>query len=115
MAHGPAQARSMVDTEQRWRWWLAGAPAPGRYGPRQLVMRWGKRRRARRGSVPTFTGACTAARRRCDNDGASSQDGDSVGAMRTRRRRFNGVGIFIGGRVTFYNAEARQGAFNGRH
>jgi hypothetical protein len=29
--------------------------------------------------------------------------------MRTRRRRVGGVGIFIGGRATFYRAEARRG------
>jgi hypothetical protein len=50
-------------------------------------------------------------RRRRDGGGASAQDGDSVGAMRTRRRRVRGVGIFIGGRVTFYRAEEGRGAF----
>jgi hypothetical protein len=37
--------------------------------------------------------------------------------MRTRRKRVRGLGIFIGGRATFYRAEARwgrSGAFNGR-
>jgi hypothetical protein len=80
-------------------------------------MRWGKRRRARRGSVPTFTRACTTARRRRDGNEASARDGDGMGAMRTRRRRVRGVGIFIGDRTTFYRAEARRerlGAFNGR-
>jgi hypothetical protein len=101
MAHGPAQVRSTVDTEQRWWWWLTEAPAPGRYGPRWLIMRWGKQRRARRGSVPTFTRACTTARRRRDGGGASARDGNGVSTMRTRRRRVRGVGIFIGGRTTF--------------
>jgi hypothetical protein len=56
-------------------------------------------------------------RRRCDSGGASARDGDDAGAMRTRRRRVGGVGIFIGGRVTFYREEAgwgRPGAFNGQ-
>jgi hypothetical protein len=62
-------------------------------------MRWGKWRRARRGSIPTFTGACTATRRRHDGGGASARDGDGAGGMRTRRRRVRGVVIFIGGRA----------------
>jgi hypothetical protein len=99
---------STVDTEQRRRWWLTGAPTPGRYGPRWLITSWGKQRRAHRGSVLTFTGACTAARRRRDGGGASARDDDSVGAMRTRRRRVRGVGIFIRGRATFYRAEVRR-------
>jgi hypothetical protein len=48
------------------------------------------------------------ARWRRDGGGASAQDGDGVGVMRTRRRRVGGVEIFIGGRVTFYRAEARR-------
>jgi hypothetical protein len=99
---------STVDTEQRRRWWLTGAPSPDRYRPRRLIARWGKRRRAHRGSVPTFTRACMAVRRRHDGGGASAQDGDGAGVMRTRRRRVGGVGIFIGGKVTFYRAEARR-------
>jgi hypothetical protein len=117
MAHGLAQVRSTVDTDQRQRWWLTRAPAPGRYRPRRLITRWGKWRRARRGSFLTFIGACTAARRRHDGCGASAWDGNDVGAMRTRRRRVRGVGIFIGGRATFYRVEVRRersGAFNGR-
>jgi hypothetical protein len=47
------------------------------------------------------------ARWRRDGGGASAQDGDGTGAMRTMRR--TGVGTFIGGRVTFYRAEARRG------
>jgi hypothetical protein len=78
-------------------WWLTGAPAPDRYGPRWLVVRWGKRRRARQGSVPTYIGACMAARRWRDGGGASAQDGDGVGLMRIERRRVRGVGIFIEG------------------
>jgi hypothetical protein len=31
-----------------------------------------------------------------------------VGMVRTRRRRVREVGIFIGGRATFYRAEARR-------
>jgi hypothetical protein len=94
------------------------APATGRYGPRWLITRWGKRRRARRGSIPTFTGACTMARRWHDGGGASAWDGNDVGAMRTKRRRVRGVGISIRGRAAFYRAEARRGrlgAFNSRH
>jgi hypothetical protein len=72
-------------------------------------MRWGKRRSARRGSVPTFTEACTTARRWRDGGGASAQDGDGTGVMRTRRRGVRGVGIFIGGMVTFYRAAVRRG------
>jgi hypothetical protein len=48
-------------------------------------------------------------RRWCDGGGALAQDGDNTGLMRTRRRRVRGVGIFIGGRATFYRAEARRG------
>jgi hypothetical protein len=57
-----------------------------------------------------------AARRQRDDGGASAQDGDGASMMRTKRRRVGGVGIFIGGRATFYRAEARQGrpgVFNG--
>jgi hypothetical protein len=50
-----------------------------------------------------------AVRRRCDSSGALAQDGGGVSAMRTRRRRVRGVRIYIGGRVTFYRAEARRG------
>jgi hypothetical protein len=50
-----------------------------------------------------------AARRRRDDGGALARDGDDAGMMRTRSRRGGGVGIFIGGRVTFYRAEARRG------
>jgi hypothetical protein len=49
------------------------------------------------------------ARRRRDGGGALAQDGGNAGTMRTRRRRDRGVGIFIGGRETFYRAEAMQG------
>jgi hypothetical protein len=117
MAHEPAQAQSTVDTEQRRWWWLTEAPALGRYGPRRLVTRCGKLRRARQGLVPTFTGACMVARRWHDGGGALARYGDSASTTRTRRRRVRGVGIFIGGRATFYTAEARwgrSGAFNGR-
>jgi hypothetical protein len=46
------------------------------------------------------------ARRQRDGGGASAQDGDRASAMRTKRRRVGGVGIFIGGRTTFYRVEA---------
>jgi hypothetical protein len=95
MAHGPLRRWSMVDRGQRPQWRLTGAPAPGWYGSRWLVTRWGKRRRARGGSVPTLTGACTTAWRWRDSGGASAWDGDGASVMRTRRRRVRGVGIFI--------------------
>jgi hypothetical protein len=50
-----------------------------------------------------------AARRGRDGGGASAQDGDGAIAMRTRRRRVGGVGIFIGARATFYRVEVMQG------
>jgi hypothetical protein len=81
------------------------------YGPWRLNVRWGKRRRARWGSVPIFTGACTTVRRRRDDGGALAQDGDNAGTMRTRRRRVRGVGIFIAGRVTFYRAGEGRAVF----
>jgi hypothetical protein len=49
------------------------------------------------------------ARRWRDGGGASAQDGNGAGAMRTRWMRVRGVGIFIRGRATFYRAEARRG------
>jgi hypothetical protein len=47
-------------------------------------------------------------RRRTDG-GTSARMGDVISLVRTRRRRVGGVGIFIGGRVAFYRAKARQG------
>jgi hypothetical protein len=37
-----------------------------------------------------------ATRRQHDSSGASARDDDDTGAMRSKRRRVRGVGIFIG-------------------
>jgi hypothetical protein len=52
-----------------------------------------------------------AARRWRDGGGASAQDGDGVGLMRTERRRVRRVGIFIGGQgdLLWGGGEAGEG------
>jgi hypothetical protein len=44
-----------------------------------------------------------------------SQEDDDEGALRAKRGSVGGVGGFTEGGVSFYRAEARPSAFNGRH
>jgi hypothetical protein len=73
------------------------------------------------GRAGELNGGVVAAREvvegRLTGSGASARKGDGEGALRAKRGRVGGVGVFSEGAAGFYRAEARRGrpsAFNGR-
>jgi hypothetical protein len=96
---------------------LPKARPSARSRPRWLAARWGKEGGRHRESILASTKGWKAARRWHTSGGTLARKGNSVGAVRARRRRVGGVGIFTEGGAAFYRAEARWerlGAFSVR-
>jgi hypothetical protein len=110
------RARSMVDRPPWPVVVLTRARPSGRSGPRWLAARWGKEGGCHGESILASTEAWKAARRWRTGGRTSTQKGDGMGTVGTKRR-VGDVGIFTGPGATFCRAEARwgrPGAFNGR-
>jgi hypothetical protein len=111
------RARSMEERQPWLAMELTGAQPSGHSGPWRLAARWGKEGGRHEESNLANTEAWKAARRQRTGGGTLAQKGGGVSAVRAKRIRVGGVGVFTEGGPTFYRVEARRGrlgAFNGR-
>jgi hypothetical protein len=106
-----APARSTVD---RWPLPLSGARPPSALVPESSDRGAGERKG---GPANSMAGLPQLGRRWKGVSPAAelrSREDDSEGALRAKRGSVGGVGGFTEGAVSFYRAEARPSAFNGR-